>query len=100
MELSKHSASMTPMATLYVRNVPQEVYAELQRWAARSGRSVNAEVLALLEREADERRKTEGWFDEVRRLRKELGLTTEDADLMISAIREDRDRGHRPELGY
>jgi antitoxin FitA len=91
---------MAGVATLYVRNVPQGLYAELQRWAAESGRSVNAEVLALLEREADDRRARDGWFDRILVLRKELGLTTNEADLMIRSIREDRDRGHKPDLAY
>lgn len=88
------------MATLYVRNVPQELYAELRRWAVESGRSVNAEVLSLLEREVAERRNRAGWFDEFLRVRRELKLTSDEADTMIRAIREDRDRGHKPELGY
>lgn len=88
---------MGGVATLYVRNVPADLYGELQRWAEESGRSVNAEVLALLQREAEERRIHAGWFEEFLRLRSEAGLTKEDADLMIRAIREDRDRGHTPE---
>jgi plasmid stability protein len=88
------------VATLYVRNVPAELYAELQRWASESGRSVNAEVLALLEREAATRRRDEDWLGRIVALREELKLTSDDADFMIRAIREDRDRGHKPELGY
>jgi plasmid stability protein len=90
---------MNGVATLYVRNVPAALYAELQRWAAESGRSVNAEVLALLEREADERRFQDGWFERVLALRRKIGLSP-DAPTPEDLIREDRDRGHKPELGY
>lgn len=85
------------MATLYVRNVPSGLYAELRRWASESGRSVNAEVLALLEREAEERSASRGWYERIVELRETLGLTTEDSDFMLRALREDRDRGHTPE---
>ncbi|MGH2902612.1 MAG: FitA-like ribbon-helix-helix domain-containing protein [Solirubrobacteraceae bacterium] len=81
------------MATLYVRNVPAELYAELRRWAEAAGRSVNAEVLALLEREVAQRRSGSGWVDSLVEWSEELGLTREDADLAIQAIREHRDAG-------
>jgi plasmid stability protein len=84
---------MTDVATLYVRNVPAEVYAELQAWADESGRSVNAEVLALLERERATRRSRQGWLDGLIEASAALGLTREDAELAIQAIREHRDAG-------
>jgi plasmid stability protein len=43
------------VATLYVRNIPVDLYEELQRWAAEHERSVNAEVIDLLRREAERR---------------------------------------------
>lgn len=84
---------MSDVATLYVRNVPAEVYADLQAWAEESGRSVNAEMLALLERERASRASRSGWVEGFIELRKEMGLTSEDADLAIQAIREHRDAG-------
>ncbi len=84
---------MTAVATLYVRNVPAEVYADLQAWADENGRSVNAEMLALLERERAARRSRRGWVDELVQASSELGLTREDAELAIHAIREHRDAG-------
>jgi hypothetical protein len=84
---------MNDVATLYVRNVPADVYAELQRWAEQSGRSVNAEVLALLEREARQRAARTGWVDGFVELNREIGLTRDDANLAIQAIREHRDAG-------
>jgi plasmid stability protein len=37
------------MATLYLRNVPDELYEGLRRWAKRRHRTIAAEVLILLE---------------------------------------------------
>jgi plasmid stability protein len=45
------------MATLYVRNMPAELYAELQQWANEHERSLNAEVIDLLRRAVAERRR-------------------------------------------
>jgi hypothetical protein len=84
---------MNAVATLYVRNVPAEIYAELQSWADESGRSVNAEMLALLERECTARQSRRGWLEGFLELRSEIGLTSEAADLAIQAIREHRDAG-------
>ena len=84
---------MSTVATLYVRNVPADVYAELQTWADENGRSVNAEVLALLERERGERASRRGWLDGLQAWGKEVGFTSEMADLAIQAIREHRDAG-------
>jgi hypothetical protein len=60
---------MNAMPTLYVRNIPAELYAELQRWAADSGRSVNAEVIELLEREAGRRGRHSDWWLGIQELR-------------------------------
>lgn len=53
------------MATLYVRNLPADLYDELKRWAAEHDRSVNAEVIDVLQQEAERRRAAD---DAVRRL--------------------------------
>ena len=37
-----------PMATLYVENFPDDVYAALRKRAKQQGRSISAEVIALL----------------------------------------------------
>jgi len=47
---------MSPMPTLYIRNVPPEVYDALKARADRGGRSVNAEALEVLEQVAAEER--------------------------------------------
>jgi plasmid stability protein len=83
------------VATLYVRNVPASLYAELVRWAAESGRSVNSEMLALLEREAQRREQRDDWWQKVQALREEIKLPP-DAPRAEDIIRRDRDHGHRP----
>src|SRR5205823_7165705 len=50
----KQSASMARMPTLYIRNVPPEVYEALKARAKREGRSVNAEALKILEDVAEQ----------------------------------------------
>jgi hypothetical protein len=60
---------MSRMATLYVRNIPAELYAELQRWAGDSGRSVNAEVIDLLGRETARRRQRSDWWSKFEEMR-------------------------------
>jgi plasmid stability protein len=41
---------MSRVATLYVRDVPERLYKRLRARARTNGRSLNAEVLAILER--------------------------------------------------
>ena len=91
----KQTASIIGVATLYVRNVPPELYAELQRWASDSGRSVNAEVLSVLDREAAARAQHEEWR---RRLRSEITPATA-PPWPEDLIRDDRDHGHRRREG-
>lgn len=47
---------MIRMPTLYIRNVPPEVYGALKERAKREGRSVNAEALLALEEIAEQER--------------------------------------------
>jgi hypothetical protein len=54
---------------------------------------VNAEVLALLEREAVRRDERSDWFEGHDALRRKLGLTPEDAEFAVAAIRAHRDAG-------
>jgi len=82
---------MSAVPTLYVRNVPPKVYKALKRWAGESGRSVNAEALAILEREAARREQGGDWFDRLLEFRKTVPLSDEAADLAIAAIRAHRE---------
>lgn len=47
------------VATLHIRNVPADLFEEIQRWAAEHGRSINAEIIDVIRREA-ERRQEQG----------------------------------------
>jgi hypothetical protein len=85
---------MSAVATLYVRDVPPDLYEEIKRWAEGAGRSVNAEMLALLEREAERRRQHSEWWQSVLDLHAEISLPP-DAPHAEDLIREDRDHGHR-----
>lgn len=76
------------MATLHVRNVPEDVYEALRARAASEGRSINAEAIAVL-REAL-RPSSDDLLTEIRRLRATTRLPTgEFAPERI--IRRDRD---------
>jgi plasmid stability protein len=50
---------MTRVATLYIRDVPEPLYKRLRTRARRHGRSLNAEVLNILE-DASERERHSG----------------------------------------
>jgi hypothetical protein len=82
---------MNAMPTLYVRDIPTGLYSQLKRWAKESKRSVNAEVVALLEEEAQRRKNSAGWFKELLEFRKEHTLPREVVDAGIQAIRDHRD---------
>jgi plasmid stability protein len=83
------------MATLYVENVPDELYDALRERAKLHHRSITAEVLALLEnnvptakefkRRADLLRKLDRLTASVKRVRGEFPSTEE-------MVREDRSR--------
>ena len=90
---------MITMATLYVRNVPAELSAEIQRWASESGRSVNAEVIDVLAHEVEARRRREDFREKLEALRSRPPLLT-GPPWPEDIIRQDRDRGHKPEFGY
>jgi antitoxin FitA len=85
---------MVGMPTLHVRNVPTEVYEALRARAAREGRSMNAEVIAILRRSLTSRRDPEDVIADLRRFRERVQLPA-DAPAPEDLIREDRDAGHR-----
>ena len=59
---------MGEIPTLYVRNVPPQVHADLQRLAREHGRSLNAEALDILERAATHSRAAERLFEIARKI--------------------------------
>ncbi|MGH2971393.1 MAG: FitA-like ribbon-helix-helix domain-containing protein [Gaiellaceae bacterium] len=79
------------MPTLYVRDIPPELYDQLKRWAKDSNRSLNAEILTVLEQEAARRNEQSDWFQTLLEFRKELTLPREVVDEGIQAIRDHRD---------
>jgi plasmid stability protein len=83
------------MATLYVENVPDEIYKALRKRARENRKSMAAEVIALLkqfiptEEEMKRRRKA---FDELAKLRAMPPLTPGPFPSAEEMIREDRER--------
>jgi plasmid stability protein len=83
------------MATLYVENVPDDVYKALRKRARQNGTSMAAEVIGLLkqfvptEAELKRRRKV---FDELAKLRAKPPLTPGPFPSAEELIREDRER--------
>ncbi|MEH1907351.1 MAG: Arc family DNA-binding protein [Nostoc sp.] len=88
------------MATLYVRNLPDDLYAKLQELAVSQHRSINAQVITLLEealktetqQTEEERRKNVPKLLEEMRLRREQLPTDIEWPDSTAMIREDRDR--------
>ncbi len=83
------------MATLYVENVPDDLYEALRSQAKARRRSIAAEVLALLEDNvptAETLKSRDEWFRKIMELRRQeeaSGHTYPSAEAMI---REDRER--------
>jgi plasmid stability protein len=82
------------MATLYVENIPEDLYRALRNSAKSRRRSIAAEVLALLEENfptAQELKARHDWVRKLARLRKQqsgIGRKFPSAEEMI---REDRE---------
>jgi antitoxin FitA len=88
------------MATLYVRNLPDDLYAKLQELAASQHRSINAQVITLLEQvlttqaeetEEQKRQNIPKLLEESRQRRENRRTDIEWLD-SSAMIREDRDR--------
>jgi len=83
------------MATLYVENVPDDVYKALRKRAKNNRSSIAAEVIDLLKRnvptEAELRRRQKA-FDELAKLRARPPLGSGPFPSAEEMIREDRER--------
>ncbi len=81
------------MATLNIRNVPEEVVATLKARAKRNGRSLNAEVVRTLTEQA-ERRSVDEILDEIDQIRARIKNPPngEQIDAWIRESREERGR--------
>ena len=83
------------MATLYVEKVPEDVYKALRKRAKQNGRSMAAEVIALLKQNvptAQQLRKRQKAYEELRKLRAMPPLTPGPFPSAEEMIREDRER--------
>ena len=76
------------MATLHIRNVPEDVYAALRTRAEREGRSINAETISVLRESL--RPSAEDLLAEIESLRATTTLPT-GAFAPERIIRKDRD---------
>jgi plasmid stability protein len=85
---------MADVPTLHVRNVPGALYEALRERAGRSRRSLNAEVIDLLEKSLERELESERLIAQLEEFRREW-LAPDDApapEEMIRAGREERDR--------
>jgi len=83
------------MATLYVENVPDDLYKALRKRAKANNKSMAAEVIELLRHnvptEAELRRRRE-FYDRLAELRSQPTLTSGPFPSAEEMIREDRER--------
>ncbi|MGZ4357974.1 MAG: FitA-like ribbon-helix-helix domain-containing protein [Gaiellaceae bacterium] len=79
------------MATLYVRDVPEKLYKRLRVRARRNGRSLNAEVLELIDEAVLREVTSDEITDRLAELAAEIDLPP-DAPRPEEIIREERDR--------
>jgi plasmid stability protein len=83
------------MPTLYVENVPKDLYEALRKRAKRQRRSISAEVLSLLEASVPTEKELRSREEAYRRLM-ELKFTKgpgyDSMPSSLDMIREDRDR--------
>ena len=79
------------MATLYVRDVPERLYKRLRARARRNGRSLNAEVLELIDEAVLRELTSDEITDRLAELAAEIDLPP-DAPRPEDIIREERSR--------
>jgi len=83
------------MATLYVQNVPDELYEALRRQAQQNRKSIAAELVSLLERNVptpEELKLRRGFLRQARRLRSRRGSAAGPFPSSEEMQREDRRR--------
>jgi plasmid stability protein len=83
------------MLTLYLRNVPTDVYRRLQDRARRNSRSLNAEALDMLTAAAARVPGETAIVDRLREMAREINLPP-DVPKPEELIRQDRERDDRP----
>jgi plasmid stability protein len=83
------------MATLYVENVPDEVYKALRKRAQANRKSIAAEVISILEANvptATELKRRQEFYDRLAELRARPPLSPGPFPSAEEMIREDRER--------
>jgi plasmid stability protein len=83
------------MSTLYVENVPEELYRGLRKRARENRNSIAAEVISLLERNivtAEEIRRREQFYQKMAKLRSKQAERKGSFPTVEQMIREDRER--------
>ena len=83
------------MATLYVENVPDDLYKALRKQAQEHRKSIAAEVLALLEQNiptAEELARRRRFYEDMKKLRARKPLGPGPFASAEEMIREDRER--------
>jgi plasmid stability protein len=70
------------MADVLVRNLGEKTHRELKRRARSNGRSVNAEIVAVLDKEAEKENKTDLWA-ELESIKKKYLLDGEEFDFQV-----------------
>jgi plasmid stability protein len=86
------------MATLFVKDVPDDVYEALKDRARENGRSVAAEVRFMLQLHTPRRRSPKEVADSIRKFREKIaaegrGMTTDEIVDLIREGREEQDKG-------
>lgn len=82
------------MHTLYVRNLPDDLYTKLRKLAAARRRSMSAEVVNLIEqalRREEEIQQRSRALDRIAERRAKYDTSSETVD-SLTLLREDRDR--------
>jgi plasmid stability protein len=82
---------MSDVATLYVRDVPERLYKQLRARARRNGRSLNAEVLEIIDEAVLRELSSKEITDRLAELAAEINLPP-DAPKPEDIIRAERDR--------
>ena len=82
------------MATLHVRNVPDELYGRLKQYAESENRSLNTQIINLLNQAIEyeaKRSQQQQLLDEIRR-RRFVYSNDVDVEDSVTLLREDRKR--------
>jgi len=82
------------MATLYVRNFPDELYHSVQTLASKKNMSISTEVISLMEEVVDEKLRIQRSIEAMERIeaRYEAFKPSIDGKDTTALLREDRDR--------